>query len=112
MDCIALQTPLSMGFLRQEHWSGLPFSSLIRALMPFIRVRSHDLINFQRPHLYLLVQPAQFPFPRAKSKALLTSSKMSQHPTLTDLGLGAMGAYRQSIPERPELSFNPRKVGA
>ena len=37
---------------------------------------------------------------------------MSQRPTLTDLGLGAMGAYRQSIPERPGLSFTPREVGA
>ena len=27
MDCIALQAPLSMGFPRQEYWSGLPFSS-------------------------------------------------------------------------------------
>ena len=25
MDCIACQTPLSMGFLRQGYWSGLPF---------------------------------------------------------------------------------------
>ena len=27
MDCIAHQAPLSVGFSRQEHWSGLPFSS-------------------------------------------------------------------------------------
>ena len=27
MDCIARQTPLSLGFSRQEYWSGLPFSS-------------------------------------------------------------------------------------
>ena len=27
MDYIARQAPLSMGFSRQEHWSGLPFSS-------------------------------------------------------------------------------------
>ena len=27
MDYIARQTPLSMGFPRQEYWSGLPFSS-------------------------------------------------------------------------------------
>ena len=26
-DCITLQAPLSMGFSRQEYWSGLPFSS-------------------------------------------------------------------------------------
>ena len=24
MDCVAHQAPLSMGFSRQEHWSGLP----------------------------------------------------------------------------------------
>ena len=24
MDCIACQAPLSMGFSRQEYWSGLP----------------------------------------------------------------------------------------
>ena len=27
MDYIVLQAPLSMGFPRQEYWSGLPFSS-------------------------------------------------------------------------------------
>ena len=27
MDYIARQAPLSMGFSRQEHWSGLPFPS-------------------------------------------------------------------------------------
>ena len=27
MDCKAHQSPLSMGFPRQEYWNGLPFSS-------------------------------------------------------------------------------------
>ena len=27
MDCIARQAPLSMGFSRQEYWSGLPLPS-------------------------------------------------------------------------------------
>ena len=27
MDCIAHQAPLSIGFSRQEYWSGLPFPS-------------------------------------------------------------------------------------
>ena len=27
MDCVAHQAPLSMGFSRQEYWSGLPFPS-------------------------------------------------------------------------------------
>ena len=25
MDCVAHQAPLSMGFFRQEYWSGLPY---------------------------------------------------------------------------------------
>ena len=25
MDCITRQAPLSMGFFKQEYWSGLPF---------------------------------------------------------------------------------------
>ena len=28
IDCVAYQAPLSMGFSRQEYWSGLPFPSL------------------------------------------------------------------------------------
>ena len=27
MDCVAYQAPLSMGFSRQEYWSGLPCPS-------------------------------------------------------------------------------------
>ena len=27
MDCVARKSPLSMGFSRQEYWSGLPFPS-------------------------------------------------------------------------------------
>ena len=27
MDCVACQAPLSVGFSRQEYWSGLPFLS-------------------------------------------------------------------------------------
>ena len=34
MDCIACQAPLSMGFPRQEYWSGQPFSSSGRSSPP------------------------------------------------------------------------------
>ena len=27
LDCVANQAPLSMGFSRQEYWSGVPFPS-------------------------------------------------------------------------------------
>ena len=29
MGCIAYQAPLSMGFSRQEYWSGLPFQYMV-----------------------------------------------------------------------------------
>ena len=32
MDCIARQAPLSMGFSRQENWSGFP--SLLQGIFP------------------------------------------------------------------------------
>ena len=36
MDCIACQDPLSMGFSRQEYWSGLPFSCGHHSKMKFL----------------------------------------------------------------------------
>ena len=40
---VAHQAPLSMGFLRQEHWSGLPFPSPGDLLDPGIKPRSPAL---------------------------------------------------------------------
>ena len=40
---VALQTPLSMGFSRQEYWSGLPFPSPGDLLYPGIEPRSPTL---------------------------------------------------------------------
>ena len=40
---IALQTPLSMGFSRQEHWSGLPFLPPGDLPNPGIKSRSPEL---------------------------------------------------------------------
>ena len=39
----AHQAPLSMGFSRQEHWSGLPFTSPGDFPDPGIKPRSHAL---------------------------------------------------------------------
>jgi len=33
---VSLQAPLSMGFFRQEHWSGLPFSTL--EVLPHLKI--------------------------------------------------------------------------
>ena len=43
VDCIALQAPLSMGFSRQEYWSGLPFPSPRDLPDPGIEPRSPAL---------------------------------------------------------------------
>ena len=43
LDCAVLQAPLSMGFSRQEHWSGLPFPSPGDLPYPGIEPRSPAL---------------------------------------------------------------------
>ena len=43
MDCVAHQAPLSMGFSRQEYWSGLPFPSPGDLPNPGIEPRSSAL---------------------------------------------------------------------
>ena len=43
MNYIACQAPLSMGFSRQEYWSGLPFLSLGELSNPGIEPRSPTL---------------------------------------------------------------------
>ena len=40
---VAHQAPLSLGFLRQEYWSGLPFSSPVDLPNPGIEPRSPAL---------------------------------------------------------------------
>ena len=43
MDCVARQAPLSIGFSRQEYWSGLPFPSPGGSSNPGIEPRSPAL---------------------------------------------------------------------
>ena len=43
MDCLPHQAPLSMGFPRQEYWSGLPFPSLGKLPNPGIQPMSREL---------------------------------------------------------------------
>ena len=40
MDCVTCQAPLSMGFSRQEYWSGQPFPSPVDLPDPGIEPRS------------------------------------------------------------------------
>ena len=43
MDCVDYQAPLSMGFSRQQYWSGLPFPSPGDLSNPGIEPRSPAL---------------------------------------------------------------------
>ena len=47
---LACQAPLSMGFHRQEYWSGLPFPSPGDLLNPGIKPRSPDLQEDSLPN--------------------------------------------------------------
>ena len=46
---VACQAPLSMGFTRQDYWSGLPFPSPITKMHTV-------LIQFGRIHMYIYVE--------------------------------------------------------
>ena len=60
----AYQAPLSMGFSRLEYWSGLPYTSLSKAVcIPLIKVRYEFLLSCQSNfHL--------FPFPKFSTMTL------------------------------------------
>ena len=47
VSCVARQAPLSMGFPRQEYWSGLPFPSPRDRPNPGIKIVSLQLLHWQ-----------------------------------------------------------------
>ena len=59
MDYIARQAPVSMGFSRQEYWSGLPFPSPGNPPKPGIEPRSTALQADSLPPQYLGSPPKQ-----------------------------------------------------
>ena len=58
---VAHQAPLSMGFSKQEYWSGLPFPSSILSSGPLINITKviflAPIISVQFRHLWLLATP-------------------------------------------------------
>jgi len=63
---VAHQTPLSMGFSRQEYWSGVPFPSPGDLSDPGIKLRSPALQTE-----YLPYEPSGMPIPTSVSKYIL-----------------------------------------
>ena len=63
MDCTH-QAPPSMGFSRQENWSGVPSPSLACLLIKFIYGRMSSLIGFRcnmPPHGEFVLEPCRVP---------------------------------------------------
>ena len=69
MDC-TLQAPLSMGFSRQEYWSGVPLPSLTYMLMSLKPLLFHP-INFQMVSYRCLQCDAEQDSPSCHSFLLL-----------------------------------------
>ena len=59
---VAHQTPLSMGFLRQEYWSGLPFPSPGDLPDPGSKPTSPALVSVLLPYRQILYQQATTDF--------------------------------------------------
>ena len=68
------QAPLSMGFFRQEYWSGLPFPSPGDLAGPEIKVRSPalqaDLLTELRRKPVLKTKPPRSPLPQNEESLL------------------------------------------
>ena len=65
MDCIACQAPPSMGFSRQEYWSGLPFPFLRGTLKVCLVGRVLNVV--EEDLLCLLNNLGEFPEPETHS---------------------------------------------
>ena len=65
---VAHQAPLSMGFSRQEHWSGLPFPPQgdlpnpgIKPASPALQANSLPLHHLRSPYLLVVILYSLFP---------------------------------------------------
>ena len=115
----AHQAPLSLGFSRQEYWSGLPFPSLLHACMlsrfSLVQLRAtlwtaaHQAslsTGFSRQEYW-----SELPFPsplRMASNALsaaLASSETARAPERTP------GCCEEHVPERPQTGWLPSGEG-
>ena len=80
----AHQAPLSLGFSRQEHWSGLPFPSLITTLLQYKSITLLLLVKAKFSSQPTLLLDAEFPVilsnpgrDRWKRQTCLVMSKLS-----------------------------------
>ena len=116
---VAHQAPLSLGFSRQEYWSGLPFPSPVQACMlsRFSRVRlcatlwtaAHQAplsTGFSRQEYWSgLPFPSPLPMARNALSVALVSSATAQTPERTP------GCREEHVPERPQTGWLPSGEG-
>ena len=98
----ACQAPLSMGFSRQEYWSGVPLPS------PSASVRSLPFLSFIEPifawnvplvPLIILKRSLVFP--------ILLFSSISLHWSLSNASLSLLAIFQNSAFKWTYLSFSP-----
>ena len=53
---------LSLGFSRQEHWSGLPFPMLSRLVIDFLPRSKHLLISWLQSPSAVILEPKKIKF--------------------------------------------------
>ena len=101
---VARQTPLSMGFSRQEYWSGLPFSSTSDLPDPWIQPRSPALQADSLPS----EPPGKPVLNRSQSLFSLPNFLLllSLHKHLTPLNLHALSCLPNPSPSGDQASLS------
>ena len=99
--CAAHQAPPSLGFSRQEHWSGLPFPSPMHESEK--GKWSHSVVSdSSRPHG---LQPTQAPVPVGPSRQEYWSGLPLPSPGLTGRRLQSRPLNQHIIAKAPERRF-------
>ena len=94
----AHQTPLSMGFSRQEYWSGLPFPLPFWLLLP-----PKPKTNKQVEHAFLLFQL----LPTQSS----TFANLTPLPQFAREKKATLSTVPHQITMGPKFAFEPRSIG-
>ena len=108
---VACQAPLSVGFPRQEHWSGLPYPSMWHDLLISPIVSERHVGYFQS----FITSRARIPYPRIPSTRGNGSvgwlpgqgrvrRRSSRHREAVSAGQPASGLRRSQAPQPPHPS--------
>ena len=101
---VSSQAPLSMGFSRQEYWSGLPYPTLRDLPYPGIELHLLCLLHWQAGSL-LLVPPGK-PVSAAAAKSLQSCPTLCDPVDGSPPGSSVHGLFQTRILEWAAISFS------